>query len=140
MFKTISGDFDFFEFVPPNCERDDRNRTKTPKIRQNTCFLHKNAENSCQKVLETPFSRVPIIFLSCASDSPSNFGLNTSINPISRKSRFFDLLTVFCDFENRTFSLEISELFTCFGHNSSMKIQKRLKSIANESYDPGEHF
>ena len=33
MFKTISGDFDFFEFVwtPLNCERDDRNMAKTSK-------------------------------------------------------------------------------------------------------------
>ena len=79
MFKTISGDFDFFEFVwtppPLKSERDDRNMAKTSKIRQNTCFGGQNAVNSCQKVLETPFSRAPIIFLRFASDSPAQNGV-----------------------------------------------------------------
>ena len=103
MFKTISGDLDFFEFVwtPLNCERDDRNMAKTSKIRQNTCFGGQNAVNSCQKVLKTPFSRVPIIFLRFASDSPSNFGLKKCINSILEILRFLDTLTLFCRFENR---------------------------------------
>ena len=84
----------------PYTERDDRNMAKPSKIRQNTCFWHQNAKNRCQKVPETPVSCAPIIFLSCASDSSSNFGLKKCIHSISRKWRFLDPLTLFCRFEN----------------------------------------
>jgi len=60
---------------PLKSERDDRNMAKTSKIRQNTCFGGQNAVNSCQKVLETPFSRAPINFLRFASDSPAQNGV-----------------------------------------------------------------
>ena len=95
VFKTISGDFDFFEFVwtppPLNYDRDDRNMAKTSKIRQNTCFGGQNAVNSCQKVPKTPFFRASIIFLSSASDSSSNFGLKKCINSISKNQDFWTL-------------------------------------------------
>ena len=103
----------FFEFRAPVhtlcSEQDGPNMAKTSKIRENTCFLPQNAENSCQKVLETPFSRDPIIFLRFASDSPSNFGLKKCINSILEILRFLDTLTPFCRFENHTFLLENSE-------------------------------
>ena len=104
MFKTISGNFDFFEFVWTthlDFERDDRNMAKTSKMRQNSCFGGQNAVKSCQKVLKTAFSRVLIVFLRFASDSPSNFGLKKCRNSILEILRFLDTLTLFCRFENR---------------------------------------
>ena len=76
-------------------ERDDRNMAKKSKIRQNTCFGGQNAVNTCQKVLKTPFSRVPIVSLRFGSDSPSNFGLKKCINSLLEILRFFDTLTPF---------------------------------------------
>ena len=87
--------------APLKSKGDDRNMAKTSKIRQNTCFGGQNAVNSCQKVLETPFSRAPIIFLRFASDSPSNFGFKKCINSILEISRFLDTLVPFRRFENR---------------------------------------
>ena len=42
--------------------------------------------------------------------------------------------------KNDPFWLEICSSSTCFGYNSSRKSRKNLKSMSNESYDPGEHF
>ena len=68
-----------------------QNLQKTSKIRKNSSFLHHNAPNSCQKVLETPFSSVLIIFLSFAIDSWRLLGPKNGINSILRFSWFFDL-------------------------------------------------
>ena len=113
------------------------------KICQNTYFGGQNAENSCQKVFKTPFSRVLIILLSSASDSPSNFGLKKCINSSLENLDFLTFWTCFVFLRIAHFGskvLKIPNFFTCFCSNSSRKFQKQLKRISNESHDPGEHF
>ena len=63
--------------------------TKMSKICQNTSKYVFFTPKSCQKVVETPFSRVPIIFSIVASDSPSNFGSEKCIHLIFGNFRFF---------------------------------------------------
>ena len=42
--------------------------------------------------------------------------------------------------KNDPFWLKIGSFSTAFSYNSSRKSRKNLKSMSNESYDPGEHF
>ena len=54
--------FDFHRDV--GCPRNGHvggNMVKMVKKRQNTCFFHQNDPDRCQKIVETPFSRVRII-------------------------------------------------------------------------------
>ena len=89
VFETISGDFDFFGIPPPFFELVGGNMAKRSKIGQNTSKYVFFTPNSCQKVVETPFSRAPIIFSIVASDSPSNFVSEKCIHLIFENFRFF---------------------------------------------------
>merc|ERR1711994_955754 len=132
VFGSIFGDFDFFGVLVHPCSPRSRcpiietfqNRRKTRKIRQNTCFWHQNAPNSCQKVVETPIIHAQNIFLRFASDS----------------GRFLDTLTPFRRFENRYFFIIFGEK-TVFGLSEIREnAKKKKKKKRNGQKCPPAHF